>query len=1097
MLQASPSSGLIQAVWREPFALGSPRVEYWHGGMSVAEMAARMPDVPAEFWQHGRILVNGQDVPREMWAFVRPKPSTVERCVDVTLHLPAQGGSGGQGRKSIFGLIAAIALTFVTGGIAQFGIPLLNIAGRTVGVQLLAASVGIVGALVIGALSSPPVRSAANKDDSSDTRELEPASVSGNPLEPNAAIPRVIGTRRVFPPFAFEPICELIGQDEYIEAVHCLAGPHLLQEIRLGDTTWDPSALDSDLTIETRSGLPGEQKLKLTRRQGRTFDLGLEMSVHGTDAQDQSKFALPYPVWHGMATAEAPDEAWVHIMLAGLTRQQDPAQKLRIPFRIRMRRRGDSAWRYLPEIHYMDASQAQRRVQIKFLFGEAFEGVLPNPSQDRGFVEARKLVPGQNVLPVGADFASDPYFSVGAGNDVYRYATNETTNVRNILLAPDMVTVCLSAAAWPAGVYEIEIMRGATFRNDLFTSSTYVYNGSILDFYGSTTSNNLPLTREGLLDRVQLRRIVSIRNQYPIAQKNLALIALKVRNRAVGRLSVKASGYVRDLNQYDLPTVAPTKFEPLSFTTMAGGVVTGNAAFEADVVLPTSPPASGVIWDAGRNAPSGASIFTWSAGAQLQLRAGDGTGTVSASNANTCVLNVPTASLPFDGKQHRLAWDVRINPGRVRLWVDNVLIGEASTTGGGSITAWAATDLDMGWLTANGGSVAGITTGSRADWPNAALSSALRMYPGQLFTTAKSTWGTLVVTSNPAPHYLDMLTGPLNFDPMPDELVDFDGLAAWRQACIDNAYSCDLVAEGEGLADVLRLVAACGYARPYQSEIWGVIRDYDRSAEAPVQVFSPRNMAGFSWKKAFPRVPAGLRVNYRNEDLDYAAKQIMVYRRGAEGTDARTEQVTYDGFVEEAKIIGRAQFDLAQAEHRSTFYSFSAPVEAIVCRRGSLVAVSHDILTRHYGFGRIKSVLTSGGNVTGIVLDSTIEVKNSPDLLATADMLAVPDMLEVGLKTGIAIRRANGTTTVHALSNAAGETDTLMFVTPVANDMTSGGPFDGGPLVPEITEGCLVVAGTLGREFKRLIVTEIANGNDLTANLTLVDEAPQLWSSAA
>jgi len=1095
MLQASPLPGVIQAVWREPFSLGSPRVEYWPGGLTVAEMAARMPDIPTEFWEHGRILVNGQDVPREMWAFVRPKPSTAERHVDVTLHLPLQGG-GGQGRKSIFGLIAAIALTFVTGGIAQFGIPLLGIAGGTVGAQLLAASVGIVGALVVGALSSPPVRSAANKDQS-DTREVEPASVSGNLLEPNAAIPRVIGTRRVFPPFAFEPIVELIGQDEYVEAVHCLAGPHLLQDIRLGDTTWDPAATDTDLTIETRAGLPGEKKLKLTRRQGRTFDLGTEMSVHGTDAEDQSKFALPYPVWHGMATAEAPDEAWLHIMVAGLTRQQDVAQKLRIPFRIRMRRRGSVAWRYLPEIHYMDASQAQRRVQVKFLFGEGFDGVLPNPSQDRGFVEARKLVPGQNVLPVGADFACDPYFSAGAGNDVYRYATNETTNVRNILLAPDMVTVCLAAADWPAGVYEIEVMRGATFRNDLFTSNTYVYSGSILDFYGSTTSNNLPLTREGLLDRVQLRRIVSIRAQYPIAQKNLALIALKARNRAIGRLSVKASGYVRDLDQYDLPAVAPTEFEPLSFTAMGGGTVAGDVSFEADILFPTSPPAGAVIWDAGRNAANGSSIFTWSAGTLLQFRAGDGSGAVGASNANTCVLNVPTSSLPFDGRRHRVAWDVRINPGRIRLWIDNVLIGEASTTGGGSIAAWAATDLNMGYLAADGSSVAGVTAGTRTDWPDASLSSHLRMFAGQLFTTNTSTWGALVVTSSPAPHYLDMLTGPLNFDPMPEDLVDFDGLTAWRQACIDNAYSCDLVAEGEGLADVLRLVASCGYARPYQSELWGVIRDYDRSAEAPVQVFSPRNMAGFSWKKAFPRVPAGLRVNYRNEDLDYAAKQIVVYRSGAEGTDARTEQVTYDGFVDEAKIISRAQFDLAQAEHRATFYSFTAPVEAIVCRRGSLVAVSHDILSRHYGFGRIKSVLTSGGNVTGIVLDGAIEVKNAPDLLATADVLAVPDMLEVGLKTGIAIRRADGSTTVHALSNAAGETDTLTFATPVPDETTAGGPFDGGPLIPEISEGCLVVAGTLGREFKRLIVTEIANGKDLTANLTLVDEAPQLWSVAA
>lgn len=900
--------GHVLAVWREPFKLGSPEVALWKPGMTVTQIVGAMECLPSDFAEHGAVMVNGAEVPRALWPLVRPKASTSDVIVGVTFHYPPQGGRGGSGRKSVFGLVAALALSFVTAGIATLGIPSLGIAAGSIGAKILAASIGIVGSLVIGALSSPPVRG-QQQENKSDAIELEPAGVSGNVLEPNAPIPRVIGTRRVFPPFAFEPIVELVGQDEFVEAVHVLAGPHKLEDIRLGDTTWDLSKVDSDLTIETREGLPGERRLDLTRRQGRTFDLNTEMSVHGTDAEDQSLFAEPLPVWHGMATADSPDEAWVHFFIGGLTRQQDIAQKLRIPIRIRMRRRGDPDWRYLPELHYMDATQAQRRVQVKFFFGEAFDGTLIVPPTGRGFVEARKKVPGQNVLPIGTDWYADDYFSAGTGDDIYRSDTSLTTNVRNVLLSADTVSVYLSAEDWPAGIYEIEVIRGATFRDNLFTSNTYVYNGSILDFYGTISTGTLPLTREGLLDRIQIRRIVSIRKQYPINQKNLALIALKARNRSIGRLSVKASGYVRD-------------------------------------------------WD--------------------------GTG-----------------------------------------------------------------------------------------------------------------WHDLITTSNPAPHFLDVLTGPLNFDPIPEDIIDLDGLLEWRQACIDNDFTCDMVAEGDGLQDLLRIVASCGYARPYQSEFYGIVRDYDRSDEAPVQVFSPRNMAGFGWKKAFARVPAGFRVNYRDEDVDYSSKQIVVYRKGAEGTDARTEQVSFDGFVSEAKIIKRASFDLAQAEHRATFYSWTSPAEAIVCRRGSLVAVVHDILTRHYGYGRVKSVLLdgSGDNVVGIVLDTAIEAKNAPDMLAVADMLAVPDMLEVGLHTGIAIRRTDGATSVHALSNAAGETDTLMFETPVPNDETAGSPFDGGPLIAEIGEGCLVVAGLAGRETKRLIVSEVSNGKDLTANITAVDEAPQIWAA--
>lgn len=919
MFQTLPTADMIEgrilAVWREPFSLGSPRVEIWEPGVTVAQMVEGMicqrggGGLPAEFRQFGIVMINGHEVSRAHWRHVRPKPSTALKPVDVTFHLPVQGG-GSQGRKSIFALVAAIALTFVTGGIAAAGIPSLGIAAGSLGAKLLAGAVGIAGALVIGALTAPPVRSAQNAD-KSDAKSLEPVSTNGNVLEPNAPIPRVIGTRRIFPPFAYEPVVELIGQDEYVEAVHVLAGPHKLEDIRLGDTTWDDAMVDSDLQIETREGLPGERALQLTRRQGRTFDLNTEMSVHGTDPENLDQFAVPLPVWHGMATADAPDEAWLHMLVVGLTRQQAPSALLRIPFRIRMRRRGDSAWRYLPELHYMDATQAQRRVQVKFIFGTAFEGTLSNPSQNRGFVEARKFVPAQTALPVGADWFSDPYFSAGAGNDVYRFGTNETTNVRNILLTPDTVTVYLSEGDWPTGIYEIEIIRGATFLNSNFTSATYVYSGNVLDFYGNTVSNALPLTREGLLDRVSLRRIVSIRKQYPINQKNLALIAVRARNRAVGRLSVKASGYVRD-------------------------------------------------WDGER-------------------------------------------------------------------------------------------------------------------------------------------WGDFVTTSNPAPHFFDVLTGALNFDPMPEEIIDMDGLVEWRQACIDHGYSCDMVAEGEGLDELLRIIASCGYARPYQSEIWGVIRDFDRSAEVPVQVFSPRNMSGFSFQKAFARVPAGLRVNYRDEEVDYSAKQILVYRKGADGTDARTEQVSYEGLVDEVSIIRRARFDLAQAEHRSTFYSFTAPVEALVCRRGSLVAVTHDVLQRQYGYARIVDLILDGDEVTpatsilGLVLDASIEVKNAPGLEAVTDMLAVPDMLEVGLQTGIAIRRAEGAVTVHRLSNAAGETREVMFEEPVALEEIEGGPFDGGPLTSAIAPGCLVVAGLAGREYRRLIVSEIVNGKDLTANLTLVDEAPQIW----
>lgn len=909
MQAINPHDGKVFAIWREPFKLGTPVVETWEYGQTVAEIVARMPCLPDDFAQRGMVRVNDVEVPRALWDVVRPKATSAEKPVSVTMHVAVQGGGGGGGKK-IFSLIAVLALTILTVGIAQLGIPALGaaFAAGTTGAKLLAAGVGIVGSLVIGALSSTPARAEDQANTNADGGStLDPAAISGNVLEPNVSIPRVIGRRRVFPPFLFEPIVEIIGQDEIVDAVYGLSGPHEITDIRLSGSTVSPEEVDADVIIKYTSGLPDEPGIKIPARYGRTFTLNAEMSVHGTDPDNLAVFANPLPVYHAMSTADDPDESWIHLLSYGLTQQDNFNDALRIPFRIRMRLRGEEDWRYLPEVHYMDATQSQRRMQFKFRFHETYVGVLPNPPQNRGFVEARKRVPGQNVTPLQPDFNCDPYFSKGGGNDIYRYATNETTNVINMSLEAETVTFYLSSESWPRGIYDIEIKRGSAFYNKDFTSDTYVYSGQVIDFYGEKSGGFLPMSRQGLLDKINLSRIVNIKRQPPIAMRNIAMIYLQVRNRSVSDLSIEAGGYVRDWNG----------------------------------------------------------------------------------------------------------------------------------------TAWA----------------------------------------------------NMIVTDNPAPHFVDILCGPLNLDPLPDEMRDDESLVEWRQACIDNGYTCNLVTEGAAIAELQRIVASCGYARPYQSEIWGVIRDYDRSDESPVQIFSPRNINDFKWKKAFPRLPAGFRVNFKDEDYDYSGKQILVFRAGADETDARTEQISYVGLVNRDDCIARAGFDLRNAQYRSALYTFNAPAESIVCRRGSLVGLNHDLLQRHYGSVRIDTVqIDDDGKVVGLILDSEVDVKNSVDMLALPDILAVDDMLEVGLQTAIGIRQTNAKTSVYRVTNAAGKTKTLTF-DPFENPDGEASIYDKGP-VKQVETGCLVVIGTLGTEYKRFIVSDIAAGKDLMSTLTLVDEAPEIWETA-
>lgn len=342
--------------------------------------------------------------------------------------------------------------------------------------------------------------------------------------------------------------------------------------------------------------------------------------------------------------------------------------------------------------------------------------------------------------------------------------------------------------------------------------------------------------------------------------------------------------------------------------------------------------------------------------------------------------------------------------------------------------------------------------------------------------------GPWIITSNPAYHYRFTLSGLLNADPIEADLIDEGAILDWRDSCATEGYTCNAIVQGESVQDTLALIASCGYARPTQSEVWGVYEDRDRSADAPVQVFSPRNSANFKWEKAFPRLPDGFRVTYTDKFADYEQQQIVVMRPGASG--ANLENVTYSGIVTEPQAVARAQFDLAQAVARGTYYYFDAPAEAIVCRRGDLIGLTHDVLTTQAGSARIKSKILSGGNITGLVLDSAVEI--------AADSPPV--------SMGIIIRRQDGTFSTHPISNGAGEHTTVTLTTPVPDatvTVTSGFDTEDIPAVGEGEDGSLVVWGPSTQETKRMLVFGITPNDDLTFSIAAVDEAPELVRTAS
>lgn len=349
----------------------------------------------------------------------------------------------------------------------------------------------------------------------------------------------------------------------------------------------------------------------------------------------------------------------------------------------------------------------------------------------------------------------------------------------------------------------------------------------------------------------------------------------------------------------------------------------------------------------------------------------------------------------------------------------------------------------------------------------------------------------LAETSNPADHYHYILTDPIMATfPMPAEIVDVAGLGDWHDYCAANGHNCDIVIEGDPTDELLTKIAGCGYAMPYQSEVWGVIIDKDRSGEAPVQKFSERNAREFSTAIAFNDLPDAIRAVYI--DTDGKDRNLLVWHEGREGTgNPLIEEIRYDGIMDADKIESRVRFDLKQAWLRQAFHTFKAPAEAIVCRAGSLIEVNQLMLHEANASARIDRLVMEDGELAAIILDQEVTLFNEPDMHAVADMHAIADMHRVGLKTALKIRRADSAPSVHAVhaGTLTGKpTRHVRLAVPVL--LSAMEELDGElPIGP----GSLVTFGHAEAVDRRLLVKEMSfETGSFTATITAVSEAPDL-----
>jgi len=311
------------------------------------------------------------------------------------------------------------------------------------------------------------------------------------------------------------------------------------------------------------------------------------------------------------------------------------------------------------------------------------------------------------------------------------------------------------------------------------------------------------------------------------------------------------------------------------------------------------------------------------------------------------------------------------------------------------------------------------------------------------------------VTSNPASIFRHVLQGSSNARPLADSRLDINKIESWHDNCAANNREYNAVIDyNVSVREVLHDVASSGRASPSLIDgKWAVIED--KQQLVPIQHFTPRNTFAFKGEKAFDDLPHGLRLRFINRNKGWIQDERLVFDDGYSATNAtKYETLELIGVTDPDQAWRDGRYHLATARLRPETYSFNVDIEHIVCTRGDLIRFTHDVPMFGLMSGRVKSLITSGANITDIVFDA-----------------AMP--MAAGKNYSMRFRKSDGSSLVVFVVTNAGDQTTLTLTTPLS--ISTG---------PEV--GDLALFGETGQESAELIVKSIEPKSDLNAKITCV-----------
>jgi sulfur carrier protein ThiS len=237
-----------------------------------------------------------------------------------------------------------------------------------------------------------------------------------------------------------------------------------------------------------------------------------------------------------------------------------------------------------------------------------------------------------------------------------------------------------------------------------------------------------------------------------------------------------------------------------------------------------------------------------------------------------------------------------------------------------------------------------------------------------LWSSRGGVW-TYALNRNPAWALWEVLTGKMNKRPIPASRLSLPSFEAWAAYC-DEPHPAtglararlDLVVDfNTTLFALAQTITAAGRATLIPGD--GLLRVIiDRPQSVPVQVFTPHNSKGFQGTRTFIEAPHAFRTKFMSRDT-WRIEEYTVYNDGYDASNATVfEQLEFPGVTRNAQVWCDARYRMAQGIHRQETWTLDVDVENLVCTRGDMVHVAHDVPRLGGLPARIKEVFGGGAS---------------------------------------------------------------------------------------------------------------------------------------